>query len=81
MQAIDHNSLRKFKDSIENLKKYAGTRPGSKSYLDVFYAEDVVSFHQKKHVFFYMGLLSYACVNGQKDMVNELLKPEIKAST
>lgn len=73
-QAIEHGSLRKLKDSIENMKKYSNTCPGDKGYLDVCYLQHEMSLSKRNRTFYYMGLLAHAAVCGQKIMVEELIR-------
>ena len=74
MQAIEHGSLRKLRDSIENMKKYANTCPGDKEYLDVCSLQCELSLTKRKRTFYYMGLLAHAAICGQKNMVEELIR-------
>lgn len=74
IQAIKHGSLRKLKDSIENMKKHAGTCPGDRGYLDVCFLQHEMSLKQRKRTFYYIGLLAHAAICGQKNMVEELIR-------
>ena len=65
-QAIQYNSMEKLKDSIKNMKKDGG-------YLDVCYLQSEFSLKKRENTHFYMTLLSYAAVHGQKEMVEVLL--------
>ena len=74
-KAIEHGSQRRLKDSIENLKRSAADETKC---LDVCHLQFTVSFSERKRTSYYMTLLAFAAVHGQKDMVKELL--ENKAS-
>ena len=74
IQAIENQSPKKMKDSIQDMQCHAGTLPGKESFLDVCYLRCDSSLHyQGVRLFSYMTLLAYAAMNGQKDMVQVLI--------
>lgn len=61
-------------NSITEMKKYyTETHPDDERYLDVFQNELVMSKYKRKNTHYFMGLLSFAAVNGRKEFVQTLL--------
>lgn len=79
MQVIKNGSLRKLKDSLLVMKRYASSLPypGVDNYLDICYLQSVEITHNNP-INYYMTLLAHAAVQKRKEMVKYLL--EIGAS-
>ena len=66
--------MTKMKDSITEMKKTAGTCPGSEDYLDVYYLQSIVSKRKGKQTLYYTTLLAYSAIHNQKGMMELLIE-------